>query len=113
MTSCSRAVSRSSSGSNTPGSEPQIDAVALRDDVSGAPFLWTAVGFALVLVGPFYVSRWVAEPNYDVILGWDPDDIPSDWTRIRRKYFALNWLRGAFTWAAFGCFLAASYAYFA
>jgi hypothetical protein len=87
--------------------------VALRDDVSGAPFVWMAIGLALVLIGPFAASRWFAEPNYDVILGWDPDDVPEDWRRIRRTYFTLNWVRGAFTWAAFACFLAASYAHYA
>jgi len=94
-------------------STPVVALVALRENVGGAPFVLTAIGLALVLVGPFGVSRWVAEPNYDVILRWDPEHLPDDWTRIQRKYFALNWLRGALTWAAFACFLGAAYAHFA
>jgi hypothetical protein len=33
--------------------------------------------------------------------------MPSDWQATRRRYFALNWVRAAATWAAFGLFLAA------
>ena len=33
----------------------------------------------------------------------------ADLRTARRRYFALNWARGALVWAAFGCFLAATY----
>jgi hypothetical protein len=77
------------------------------DDSGGAAFLLTAIGLALVIAGPLLVSNRLAEPNYDVILGWDPDRLPAGWEAIRRRYYALNWIRGAATWVAFGLFLAA------
>ena len=58
-------------------------------------------------------SRLLSEPTYDVILGWDPDAVPADWLAVRRRYFALNWVRAVFTWVAFALFLAAAYAHLA
>ena len=81
--------------------------VALAGDTGSTPFLLTAAGFVLVVLGPLLVSNRLAEPNYDVILGWDPDALPADWTRASGRYFALNWIRAAATWTAFGLFLAA------
>lgn len=49
----------------------------------------------------------MAEPNYDVMLAWDPDVMPPDWESGRSRYFALNWIRAWATWAAFALFLAA------
>jgi hypothetical protein len=74
-------------------------------------FVLTVVGAALTLIGPFALSRFMAEPNYDVILSWDPDHLPTGWTRIRHRYFALNWIRGGLTWVAFACFVAATFSY--
>ena len=68
-----------------------------------------AAGLALTVIGPLLTSRLLAEPTYDVILGWDPDAVPADWLAVRRRYFALNWVRAVFTWVAFALFLAASY----
>jgi hypothetical protein len=82
---------------------------ALWGERGEAPFVLTAVGLALTIAGPLLASRLLAEPNYDVILGWDPSHVPADWLVARRRYFALNWLRAGITWAAFGCFLAAAY----
>ena len=90
---------------------PATALVGLRDDPSGAPFLLTALGFALTIIGPLLMSRFAAEPNYDVILGWDPAAVPANWRAVQSRYFALNWIRGAFTWTAFGLFLAATYTY--
>ena len=87
--------------------------VVLREQAWQTPFTLTAIGLALTVAGPLLMSRLLAEPNYEVILGWDPDHVPADWTRTRRTYFTLNWVRGAFTWAAFACFLAAAYTYVA
>lgn len=75
----------------------------------GAALALTAIGASLTLVGAVLVSRFAAEPNYEVILGWDPTDPPQSWRITRRRYFALNWIRGALVWTAFGCFLAAAY----
>ncbi len=81
--------------------------VALAGDTGSTPFLLTAAGFVLVVLGPLAVSNRLAEPNYDVILSWDPDALPAGWTRARDRYYALNWIRAAITWIAFGLFLAA------
>jgi hypothetical protein len=77
------------------------------DDSGSAAFLLTAVGLALIIAGPLLVSNRLAEPNYDVILAWQPDRLPAGWEAIRRRYYALNWIRAAATWVAFGLFLAA------
>ena len=90
---------------------PATALVGLRDDPRGAPFLLTALGFALTIIGPLLMSRFAAEPNYDVILGWDPAAVPANWRAVQSRYFALNWIRGALTWTAFGLFLAATYTY--
>jgi hypothetical protein len=50
---------------------------------------------------------YIAEPNYELMLAWDPGAMPADWEARRRRYFALNWIRAAATWVAFGLFLAA------
>jgi hypothetical protein len=76
-------------------------------DASSTPFVLTAIGLVLTVAGPLLVSNRLSEPNYDVMLAWNPDAMPSDWQATRRRYFALNWVRAAATWAAFGLFLAA------
>jgi hypothetical protein len=77
------------------------------DDTGGSPFILTAIGLALTVAGPLLVSRLAAEPNYDVMLSWDPDAVPTGWQATRRRYFTINWIRAVATWAAFGLFLAA------
>lgn len=67
----------------------------------------TAIGLALTVAGPLLVSNRLAEPNYDVMLAWDPEAMPADWEAGRRRYFTLNWVRALATWGAFGVFLAA------
>jgi hypothetical protein len=81
--------------------------VALASGSGGIPLVLTAIGFALVIAGPLLVSRFRAEPLYDVMLAWGPDAPPADWEATRARYFAINWLRSIATWAAFGVFLAA------
>jgi hypothetical protein len=90
---------------------PVLALVGLRDDPTGAPFVLTALGLVLTIAGPLLVSRLLSEPNYDVIVGWDPDHPPADWHAARDRWVALNWIRGAITWVAFALFLAASYAH--
>lgn len=90
---------------------PAAALIGLWDQPGEAPFVLTAIGLTLTVAGPLLVSRYLAEPSYDVILGWDPDAIPADWQVTRRRYFALNWVRGVLTWTAFGLFLAATYTY--
>ena len=86
---------------------PIVGLVALGDDPSDAPFVLTALGLALTVAGPLLASNRLAEPNYDVLLAWDPEAMPAGWEAGRRRYFALNWVRAAATWVAFALFLAA------
>ena len=86
---------------------PIVTLVALGDDPSATPFLLTAIGLALTVAGPLLVSNRLAEPNYDVMLAWDPDAMPAEWEAGRRRYFTLNWVRALATWGAFALFLAA------
>jgi hypothetical protein len=88
---------------------PVIALVGLGSDPAGAPFVLTAIGLGLTLIGPLGISNRLAEPNYEVILGWDPARPPADWTAARHRYFTLNWVRAGFTWVAFALFLAATY----
>ena len=90
---------------------PALALVGLRDDPTGAPFVLTALGLTLTVTGPLLVSRLLSEPTYDVILGWDPADVPAGWQDVRRRWVALNWVRGACTWVAFALFLAAAHAH--
>lgn len=92
---------------------PALALVGLRDDPTGAPFVLTALGLVLTVAGPLLVSSRLAEPNYEVILAWDPAAMPADWRDVRRRWMALNWVRGACTWAAFALFLAAAHAHLA
>jgi hypothetical protein len=86
---------------------PVVALVALGGDPGGAPFVLTAVGLAFTIAGPLLVSNRLAEPNYDVMLAWEPEAMPADWEAGRRRYFALNWIRFLAVLAAFGLFLAA------
>jgi len=90
---------------------PVTALVGLRDQPGGAPFLLTACGLAAILAGPLLTSRWFAEPNYEVILAWDPEAVPRNWRDARARYFRLNWIRAALTWSAFALFAAATYLY--
>jgi hypothetical protein len=81
--------------------------IVLGDDPGSASFVLTAVGLVLTIAGPLLVSNRLAEPNYDVMLAWDPDAMPADWEAGRRRYFTLDWIRAAATWTAFALFLAA------
>jgi hypothetical protein len=58
---------------------------ALGDDPSGAPFVLAAIGLALTIAGPLLVSNLLAEPNYDELLGWDPEAMPADWEAGPRR----------------------------
>ena len=83
--------------------------IGLRGEPASPAFVLTAIGTAATLAGPLVASRFFAEPNYDVILSWDPDDVPDDWRIARARYFRLNWLRAGLTWTSFVLFLTAAY----
>ena len=46
---------------------------------SSAPFVLTAIGLAVVIVGVYVVSNAWKEPHYDVMLAWDPEAMPTEW----------------------------------
>jgi hypothetical protein len=86
---------------------PIVALVALWGDSSSTPFVLTAIGLAIVIVGVYVVSNVWKEPLYDVILTWDPEAMPAGWGEGRRRYFAINWIQLASTWTVFGLFLGA------
>ena len=88
---------------------PAVALVGLRDQVTGAPFVLTAVGLAATVTGPVVVSRRWSEPNYDVMLSWEPEAVPDDWRVARARWLRANWVRAALTWFALACFLLAWY----
>lgn len=47
---------------------------------------WGAASSSVV-DGPLVVSNRLAEPNYDVMLAWDPEAMPADWEAGRRREF--------------------------
>jgi len=59
------------------------------------------------LPGHCWYRTGFAEPNYDVMLAWDPEAMPADWEAGRRRYFAFNWIRFIATLVAFALFLLA------
>jgi hypothetical protein len=86
---------------------PAVALVLLWDDAGSTSFVLTAVGLGIVLVGIWLVSNVWKEPQYDVILGWDPEDLPADWEQGRQRYFAINLIQCVTTWAALVLFLLA------
>ena len=81
--------------------------VLLWDDPGSTSFVLTAIGLGIVIVGVLIVSNVWKTPTYNVILAWDPEALPADWEAGRRRYFTINWLQLATTWAAFALFLVA------
>jgi hypothetical protein len=86
---------------------PVIALVLLWDDRGSASFVLTAIGLGIVIVGVLVVSNAWKTPTYKLILAWDPDALPADWEAVRRRYFTINWIQLAVTWAAFALFLLA------
>ncbi len=89
------------------GIAPAVALVRLRDDPSSAPFVLTAIGLTIVIVGVYIVSNVWKEPLYDVMLAWDPEAMPAGWRAGRRRYFVINWIQAAATWTVFALFLVA------
>jgi len=46
-------------------------------------------------------------PTYKAILAVDPEAPPAGWEAVRQRYFTINWLQMATTWAAFALFVLA------
>ena len=68
---------------------------------------FTAIGLGIVIVGIDIVSNVWKTPTYNLILAWDPEALPAGWKAGRRRYFTINWIQLAVTWAAFALFLVA------
>ena len=84
-----------------------IALVLLFDDPGSTSFVLTAIGLGIVIVGILIVSNVWKTPTYNLILAWDPEALPADWEATRQRYFTINWLQLATTWAAFALFLVA------
>jgi hypothetical protein len=87
---------------------PVVALFALWDSSIDGPFVLTAIGAVLTYIGAFGISRFAAEPNYDVLLTNTPDTSPNRWTQARHRYFVLNWARAGLMWSALGCFAVAA-----
>ena len=81
--------------------------VLLFDDPGSTSFVLTAIALGIWIVGILIVSNVWKTPQYHVILSWNPDAMPADWEAGRQRYFTINWLQLATTWAAFALFLIA------
>jgi hypothetical protein len=89
------------------GIGPIVALVFLWDDPGSTSFVLTAIGLGVVLVGVWILSNVWKTPTYNVILAWDPEDMPADWEAVRRRYFTINWIQFATTWGALALFLVA------
>lgn len=70
-------------------------------EVGSTRFLLTLAGALVFSAGVFAVSRYAAEPLYDVILGWNARALPADWLAVRQRYFRINRVRLASSSLAF------------
>lgn len=86
---------------------PVMALVALWGERTSTPFILTAIGLGLVIVGVYVIANVWKEPLYDVVLTWDPEAMPANWRKGRQRYFAINWIQLVSTWTAFGLFLSA------
>jgi hypothetical protein len=86
---------------------PVVALVLLWDDPGSTSFVLTALGLGISIVGIWIVSNAWKTPTYNMILAWDPEAMPADWEAGRQRYFAINWIQLAVTWAAFALFLVA------
>ena len=89
------------------GIGPVVALILLWDDPGSTSFVLTAIGLGIVLVGIWLVSNAWKTPTYNVILSWEPEALPGEWEAVRLRYFTINWIQLAATWAAFALFLAA------
>jgi uncharacterized membrane protein len=90
------------------GFVPIVTLIMLRQQLGSGAFLFTLGGLLAFWGGIILTSRYVAEPLYDVFVGWDADAPPDDWQRARERYFRLNnAIRGPCSAVAFICFVVA------
>ena len=89
------------------GIGPIVALVLLWDDPGSVSFVLTAIGLGIVIIGVYAIANVLKEPHYKVMLAWDPEAMPANWEAGRRRYFTINWIQFATTWAAFALFLVA------
>ena len=90
------------------GFVPIFTLILLLQHLGSGAFLFTLVGLLAFWGGIILTSRNVAEPLYDVFVGWDADAPPDDWRRARERYFRLNnAIRGPSSAGAFICYVVA------
>jgi uncharacterized membrane protein len=88
------------------GFVPIATLIMLRQHPGSGAFVFTLLGLLAFWAGPILTSRYVAEPLYDVFVGWDADAPPADWQRARERYFRMNnAIRGPCSVTAFVCFV--------
>ena len=86
---------------------PAVALVLLSEDPGSTSFVLTAIGLGIVIGGVLIVSNAWKTPTYNLILAWDPEALPADWEAGRQRYFTINLIQLAVTWAAFALFLVA------
>jgi uncharacterized membrane protein len=86
---------------------PVVSLVMLRGSAGSPTFVLILIGLITFVVGPVLVSRYFAEPVYDVFLSWDTERPPDGWEEARDRYFRINAIRGLGSGMAFVCFVIA------
>lgn len=86
---------------------PLVALFLLRNHTDSPMFWLTLAGWLAFFAGPILGSRFVAEPLYDVILGWDAQAPPADWLATRARYYRINAIRTTGSLAALVLFVAA------
>jgi hypothetical protein len=77
--------------------------VLLWNDRGSTSFVLTAIGLGIVIVGMPIVSNVWKTPTYNLIVLGPIGYASGDWQR----YFTINWIPLAVTWAAFAVFILA------
>jgi hypothetical protein len=77
----------------------------LRESAGGLTFVLVLAGWMAFVAGAVLVSRFFAEPIYNVFLSWKTQSPPENWREARDRYFRLNVIRGLGSGTAFVLFL--------
>ncbi|MDQ3794558.1 MAG: DUF1772 domain-containing protein [Actinomycetota bacterium] len=77
----------------------------LRESAGGLTFVLVLAGWMAFVAGAVLVSRFFAEPIYNVFLSWKTQSPPENWREARDQYFRLNVIRGLGSGTAFVLFL--------
>lgn len=86
---------------------PAAALILLADDPGSTSFVLTAIALVIVIGGVLILSNVWKTPTYNVILGWDPENLPPDWEAGRQTYFLINLIQLFVTWAVLALLLAA------